>query len=72
MRVRVRKVLKGDGRPGVRTVVPKDPGGFVYFDQEFDQAKVGDRGTFYVGWEKQPDLLMGFRRMNPDKRAPRK
>jgi len=67
-RVRVERSLKGSTPLKVRSVTPKDPGVAVYFDEEFDQAKVGDRGVFYVGTPQRPDLLMGFRKEPAPKR----
>ena len=63
-RVRVLVSIKGNVKPGVRQVVPKHPGLYVYFDEEFDHAQPGRTGVFFVGTKspnEQPDLLMKYK-----------
>jgi hypothetical protein len=66
-RVRVLVSVKGNVPHGDRGVVPKDPGHFVYFAEEFTAARKGGVGVFFVGTEGQPDLLMGYKQV-PDPR----
>ena len=47
-RVRVLISIKGKTPPGASEVVPKDPGNFVYFDEEFSQATKGGLGVLFV------------------------
>ena len=60
-RARVLRSIKGKAEPGALTLRPKDPGLHVYFDEEFDPAGGSAIGIFYVGTEKRPDLLQGYR-----------
>jgi hypothetical protein len=62
-RVRVLLSVKGNVPQLERDVVPKHPGKFVYFDQEFSQAAKGRLGVFFVGTKEQPDLLMGYKQI---------
>ena len=62
-RVRVLVSIKGQVSADERAVVPKDPGLFVYFDEEFSQAMIGHLGVFYVGAKGQPDLLIGYKQL---------
>lgn len=59
IRSRVLLSLKGKVESGERDVLPKYPGKFAYFDQEFTPAVKGNRGVFYLGKDGQ---LIGFRR----------
>ena len=62
-RVRVLVSVKGNVPHGERGVVPKDPGHFVYFAEEFTAARKGGIGVFFVGTDDQPDLLMGYKQI---------
>ena len=64
-RARVLLSIKGKASPGERKIQPKDPGEFAYFDEEFTPAKKGDLGIFYVGTKDNPDLLLGYRAIEP-------
>ena len=61
-RCRVLLSIKGRDK-GERSIVPKDPGVFAYFNEEFSQARKADIGVFYVGNGDQPDLLLAYRRI---------
>lgn len=53
--------LKADS---IINVVPKHPGGFVYFKEEFDQGVIDKVGIFYVGCTKytsNPNILMKYK-----------
>jgi hypothetical protein len=62
-RVRVLLSIKGKVPQGERDVLPKHPGNYVYFDEEFSQAAKGRLGVFFVGTKGQPDLLMGYKEL---------
>jgi hypothetical protein len=60
-RVRVLLSIKGSVPAGALEVTPKDPGSFVYFDEEFDPAEKGKVGVFFVGTKGFPNLLMKYK-----------
>ena len=61
MRVRVLLSIKGDVPLKERGIVPKNPGAFVIFKKEFDKARKGKVGVFFVGQDYNPNLLMKYR-----------
>ena len=60
-RVKVLLSIKGDVPLKERKIVPKNPGAFVIFKKEFDKAKKGKVGVFFVGRDYNPDLLMKYK-----------
>jgi hypothetical protein len=56
--------VKGAVPRGKRKLLPKDPGKFAYFNEEFSSPGKGKLGVFYVGTQEQPDLLLGYRQIN--------
>ncbi len=60
-RVRVLLSIKGDVPLGERIIMPKNPGAFVIFKKEFDKARKGKVGVFFVGQDYNPNLLMKYK-----------
>jgi len=68
IRARVLQTIKGTlTAEDTKDIVPKNPGKFVYFKEEFDNASVGDVGIFFVGcpklFEHTPNLLIKFKKI---------
>jgi hypothetical protein len=59
-RVRVLLSIKGNVSLSEREIVPKNPGAFVIFKKEFDKARKGKVGVFFVGQDYNPNLLMKY------------
>lgn len=63
--LRVRPLVMLKGRPLGREhqLTPKDPGHFVYFDEEFSPARQDELGVFYIGRSGPSELLMSYQRI---------
>jgi hypothetical protein len=55
--------IKGQAPRGEFDMLPKHPGKFVYFDEEFSRATKGRLGVFYIGAKNQPKLLGGYKEL---------
>ncbi len=53
--------IKGDVPLRERKIMPKNPGAFVIFKKEFDNAREGKVGVFFVGQDYNPNLLMKYK-----------
>ncbi len=53
--------LKGNVPLKERDILPKSPGKFAIFPEEFDKAKKGSIGVFFVGDDWSPDVLMKYK-----------
>ncbi|MEW6008717.1 MAG: hypothetical protein AB1629_03700 [Candidatus Omnitrophota bacterium] len=60
--------IKGELKPGgIIDMIPKHPGGYVYFIEEFDQGKIGDVGIFYIGSDIHgPEVLIKYKKIPSD------
>ncbi len=60
-RAKVLLSIKGNAPLEERDILPKSPGKVAIFPEEFDKAKKGEIGVFFVGSEDSPRILMKYK-----------